>query len=110
MHALCVIALAGFPAIFSACERGEDPDARPRNYRTVEEVLERRREFLMNHKGVVGTGIGTDSESVEGAIGPKDERHVIVVYLQSAEAEAEVPDDMGGVPIRTIVTGEFRAK
>ena len=113
-HPLRVITLAGIAVIFSACngqpDRVADSDARPQDYRTVEQVLERNRESLMDKKGVVGAGIGADSESRKGPVDPKDEAHVIVVYLRSAEADAEVPDGIDGVPIRTTVTGEVRSQ
>ncbi len=62
----------------------------------------RHEEELFGIRGVVGTGVGTD----------EDGNAVIEVYVKGAAKKIvgqPIPDELDGVPVRVIETGEIRA-
>lgn len=62
----------------------------------------RHEEELFRIRGVVGTGIGAD----------EDGNAVIEVYVKGAAKQVvgePIPDDLDGIPVRVIETGEIRA-
>ena len=62
----------------------------------------RHEEELFGIRGVVGTGVGAD----------EDGNAVIEVYVKGAAKKTvgqPVPDELDGVPVRVIETGEIRA-
>jgi len=65
-------------------------------------VLERHRASLMFTPGVMGAGVGvSDDTSVEAAI---------VVYVNKDSARPFLPDNIEGIPVRTIFTDQFIAR
>jgi len=98
-----------------ACGSAEHPagDAhagpRPQPLARVEAVLRGQRDKLMErYRGAVGVGIGSIDPSRPRP--PTDPAYLIVVYLRDRETMPEGRVDLRGVPIRFVVTGEFRAQ
>jgi len=80
----------------------------PRDLETVRDVKKRHsREILRRYKAV-GHGIGT-ARKLESPPAPEDGVYVIVVHLKSSSDKPETPQQIGGVPLRFMVTGTFRA-
>jgi hypothetical protein len=97
---LAVMAIGASSIASAACgdaASGMSPDEHAR------QVLARHREELLAVPGVVGVGIGRDASS--GA-------PVIRVYTAGVtdEARAMVPNDLEGVPIQLMESGEPRPR
>jgi len=67
----------------------------------ITEVLNRHAETLMAHDGVVGVAIGET----------EDHTPCILIMLEDdlPELQRGLPDSIEGIPVRKVVTGEFRA-
>jgi hypothetical protein len=92
----------------SAADIGEPKPGRPRDHATALEAKERHADEIMAAEGVVGVGVGFTGPSTGRGIGPEEERHVIVVYLERPKHRPEGPRSLEGVPVRFEVTGKIR--
>ena len=94
-----VLWLAVAPTACGGSGARPEPDAM--SSQSIEEVLAAHTDSLMALPGVVGTAIGV----CNGA-------PCIRVFLSdsSAATRAHIPEQLGGYPVRTEVTGGFRAR
>ena len=67
-------------------------------FERVKAVQERHTDTLMGIKGVVGTAVGLDGSN----------GHVVIVLVEK-EGLAGIPNNLGGVPVRPVVTGKIYA-
>jgi hypothetical protein len=67
-------------------------------FERVKAVQERHTDTLMGMKGVVGTAVGLDESN----------GHVVIVLVEK-EGLAGIPNNLGGVPVRPVVTGKIYA-
>ena len=67
-------------------------------FERVKAVQERHTDTLMGIKGVVGTAVGLDEAN----------GHVVIVLVEK-EGLAGIPNNLGGVPVRPVVTGKIYA-
>lgn len=67
-------------------------------FERVRAVQERHTDSLMAMKGVVGTAVGLDGSN----------GHVVIVLVEK-EGVAGIPNNLGGVPVRPVVTGKIYA-
>ena len=81
---------------------------RPQDFATVKLIQERYGERLAaTFDGVVGHGIGAAEQGTTPQ--RSDEAFVLVVYLEDEAGRPHEPWSVRGVPLRFVVTGEFRA-
>lgn len=85
-----------------------DPRAVPRDLATVREVKQRHSHEILRRYNAVGHGIGT-ARKLDSPPAPEDEVYVIVVHLRSSSDKPETPQQIGGVPLTFMVTGQFKA-
>lgn len=67
-------------------------------FERVKAVQERHTDTLMGIKGVVGTAVGLDEAN----------GHVVIVLVEK-EGLPGIPNNLGGVPVRPVVTGKIYA-
>jgi len=67
-------------------------------FERVKAVQERHTDTLMGIKGVVGTAVGLDGSN----------GHVVIVLVEK-EGLVGIPNNLGGVPVRPVVTGKIYA-
>jgi len=67
-------------------------------FERVKAVQERHTDTLMAIKGVVGTAVGLDGSN----------GHVVIVLVEK-DGLAGIPNNLGGVPVRPVVTGKIYA-
>ena len=65
-------------------------------------VLERYRASLMFTPGVMGAGVGLSDKA--------DGEAAIVIYVNKDSARPFLPDNIEGIPVRTVVTDQFIAR
>ncbi len=90
MVAVCLLVLSG---VLTA--QGNSENA----FQRVKEVQERHTEALMAREGVVGTAVGLD-----------DDGNPAVLVLLEHGAIAGIPNDLEGVKVKKVVTGEIVAR
>lgn len=88
---------------------GSDQPGTPRDLETVREVKKRHGDEILRRYNAVGHGIGAAGKR-DHPPAPEDEVYVIVVLLRSASDKPKTPQQIGGVPLRFRVTGEFEAQ
>ena len=69
--------------------------------KTIEEVLKEHTDTLMAIEGVVGVG--------QGLCNDKDCIKVFVVK-KTSELEQKIPDELDGIPVEIVESGEFKAR
>lgn len=70
--------------------------------RTISEVVEHERRWIMSLPGVEGVGIGASSS--------ENKEPCIFVYLSSETRPAELPDRLEGYRVEVQRSGAFRAR
>ncbi|MGI8729686.1 MAG: hypothetical protein ACR2LK_06780 [Solirubrobacteraceae bacterium] len=88
---------------------GSDQPGKPRDLETVREVKKRHGDEILRRYNAVGHGIGAAGKR-DHPPAPEDAVYVIVVSLRSASDKPKSPQQIGGVPLRFLVTGEFEAQ
>ena len=107
-------------ALMAACGNDDDDPTRrepnpapasaaaPQPLARVEAILKSERDTLLRrYEGAVGVAVG--SIDPDQPRPPDDPVYLVVVYLRDREALPKDDEVVKGVPIRFVVTGEFRA-
>lgn len=113
MPATHVVIAIGVMATLVGCgqpsdsARGPDQQARPRDLETVRKVKKRHGDEILRRYNAVGHGIGAAGKR-DHPPAPEDEVYVIVVSLRSASGKPKSPQQIGGVPLKFLVTGTIK--
>lgn len=89
-------------------QRGTQQRGTPRDLETVRDVKKRYGDEILRRYNAVGHGITTARKLGRLPV-PEDEVYVISVYLLSSSDKPKTLQQIGGVPLKFRVTGQFEA-